>query len=148
MVTYVFTKLSFCWHPLLVITNHGLFSFSLSWLQPLHDYTKKVIYCGIQNNVLLPVYIITIIHIQNQNKVVEFLVAWLFTMSHVWKMFLSVMINLCWRELWSIAIEWDYWSWCSLWWCIFNTHFYKSYLSNTFSEISLGLHMSSYNYKA
>jgi hypothetical protein len=34
-------------------------------------YTKKVIYCGTQNNVLLPVYITTIIHIQNQNKVVE-----------------------------------------------------------------------------
>jgi hypothetical protein len=30
-----------------------------------------VIYCGTQNNVLLPVYITTIIHIQNQNKVVE-----------------------------------------------------------------------------
>jgi hypothetical protein len=50
-----------------------------SWL----DYTKKVIYCGTQNNVLLPIYITTIIHIQNQNKVVEFLVAWLFTMPHV-----------------------------------------------------------------
>jgi hypothetical protein len=58
-------------------------------------YTKKVIYCGTQNNVLLPVYITTIIHIQNQNKVVELLVAWFFTMPHVWKMFLSVMINHC-----------------------------------------------------
>jgi hypothetical protein len=35
--------------------------------------------------VLLLVYNTTIIHIQNQNKVVEFLVAWLFTMPHVWK---------------------------------------------------------------
>jgi hypothetical protein len=61
----------------------------------LQNYTKKVIYCGTQNNVLLPVYITTIIHIQNQNKVVEFLVAWLFTMPHVQKMFLSVMINHC-----------------------------------------------------
>jgi hypothetical protein len=47
------------------------------------NYTKKVIYCGTQNNVLLPVYITTIIHIQNQNKVVVLLVAWLFTMPHV-----------------------------------------------------------------
>jgi hypothetical protein len=46
-------------------------------------YTKNVIYCGTQNNVFLPVYITTIIHIQNQYKVVEFLVAWLFTMPHV-----------------------------------------------------------------
>jgi hypothetical protein len=60
-----------------------------------HVYTKKVIYCGTQNNVLLPVYITTIIHTQNQNKVVELLVAWLFTMPHVWKMFLLVMINHC-----------------------------------------------------
>jgi hypothetical protein len=111
-------------------------------------YTKKVIYCGTQNNVLLHVYITTIIHIQNQNKVVELLVAWLFTMPHVWKMFLSIMINHCWRELWPNTIEWDYWSWCSLWWCNFNTHSCKSNLSNTFSKISLGLHMSSYNYKA
>jgi hypothetical protein len=44
------------------------------------DYTKTVIYCGIQNNVLLLVYHTTIVHIQNQNKVVEFLVAWLFIM--------------------------------------------------------------------
>jgi hypothetical protein len=58
-------------------------------------YTKKVIYCGTQNNVLLSIYIITIIHIQNQNKVVEFLAAWLFIMPHVWKMFLLIMINLC-----------------------------------------------------
>jgi hypothetical protein len=59
------------------------------------DYTEKVIYCGIQNNVLLHVYSTTIFHIQNQNKVVECLVAWFFTMPHVWKMFLSVMINHC-----------------------------------------------------
>jgi hypothetical protein len=45
--------------------------------------------------VFLPVYITTIIHIKNQNKVVAFLVAWLFTMPHVWKMFLSIMINHC-----------------------------------------------------
>jgi hypothetical protein len=64
-----------------------------SWGSP--EYTKKVIYCGTQSSVLLPVYITTIIHIQNQNKVVELLVAWLFTMPHVWKMFLSVMINHC-----------------------------------------------------
>jgi hypothetical protein len=37
----------------------------------------------------------TIIHIQNQNKVVELLVAWLFTKPHVWKMFQTVMINHC-----------------------------------------------------
>jgi hypothetical protein len=49
----------------------------------IFNYTKKVIYCGTQNNVLLRVYITTIIHIQNQNKVVELLVAWLFTMPHV-----------------------------------------------------------------
>jgi hypothetical protein len=53
-----------------------------------------VIYCGTQHNELLHVYITTIIHIQNQNKVVEFLEAWLFTMPHVWKMFLLVMIIL------------------------------------------------------
>jgi hypothetical protein len=62
-------------------------------MQFIVDYTEKVIYCRTQNNVLLHVYNTTIIHIQNQNKVVEFLVAWLFTMPHVWKMFLSVMIN-------------------------------------------------------
>jgi hypothetical protein len=55
------------------------------------------------------------------------LVAWLFTMPHVWKMFLSVMINHCLRELWPITIEWDYWSWCSLWLCIFNTHIFPTH---------------------
>ena len=34
-------------------------------------YTKKVIYFGTQNNVLLPIYVTTIIDIQNKNKVVE-----------------------------------------------------------------------------
>jgi hypothetical protein len=62
--------------------------------RPMH-YTKKVIYCGTQHNELLPVYITTIIHIQNQNKVVELLVAWLFTKPHVWKMFQTIMINHC-----------------------------------------------------
>jgi hypothetical protein len=53
----------------------------------LEHYTEKVIYCGSQNNVVLLVYCTIIIHIQNQNKVVEFLMAWLFTMPHIWKMF-------------------------------------------------------------
>jgi hypothetical protein len=81
-------------HVLLLTVNLCILVFSQ--LQILHHsvgsiliflnhsyYTKKVIYCGTQNNVLLLVYITTIIHIQNQNKVVEFLVAWLFTMPHV-----------------------------------------------------------------
>jgi hypothetical protein len=38
--------------------------------RPMH-YTRKLIYCGTQNNVLLPVYITTIIQIQNQNNEVE-----------------------------------------------------------------------------
>jgi hypothetical protein len=59
---------------------------SSSDINILQNYTKKMIYCGTQNNVLLLVYII---HIQNQNKVVEFLVAWLFTMPH----FEDVLIN-------------------------------------------------------
>jgi hypothetical protein len=124
------------------------YSWSSWWGLPYVNYTKKVIYCGTRNNVFLPVYITTIIHIKNQNKVVAFLVAWLFTMPHVWKMFLSIMINHCWRELWPNTIEWDHWSWCSLWWYIFTTHSCKSSVSNTFSKISLAWHMSSYNYKA
>jgi hypothetical protein len=48
---------------------------SSSDINILQNYTKKMIYCGTQNNVLLLVYSTTIIHIQNQNKVVEFLVA-------------------------------------------------------------------------
>ena len=51
------------------------------------SYTEKVIYCGIQNNVFLPIYHTSINHIQNQNKVTEFLVAWLFTMPYSWKIF-------------------------------------------------------------
>jgi hypothetical protein len=93
------------------------------WWNFIINYIEKVIYCGTENNVLLLVYSSTIIHIQNQNKAVEFLVAWLFTMPYIWKMFLWVVINHYWRELWPITIERDYWSWCSLWCCIFNTHF-------------------------
>jgi hypothetical protein len=128
-------------------TNWKLHAASSSDIDMLQNYTKKMIYCGTKNNVFLHVYITTIIHIQVQNKMVEFLVAWLFTMPYVWKMFLSIMINHCWRELWPITIERDYWSWCSLWWCIFNIHYCRSSFSNTFFETFLGLHMSSYNYK-
>jgi hypothetical protein len=64
-------------------TNWKLHAASSSDIDMLQNYTKKMIYCGTKNNVFLHVYITTIIHIQVQNKMVEFLVAWLFTMPYV-----------------------------------------------------------------
>jgi hypothetical protein len=45
-----------------------------------YHYIKKVIYCGIQNIVVLPIYYFTLISIQRRNKVVGHLMQGLLTL--------------------------------------------------------------------
>jgi hypothetical protein len=64
--------ISVVFFPAMYIKTQSFFKMPLC-----ENYTKKVICCGTQNNVLLLVFCTIIIHIQDQNKVVECLVAWL-----------------------------------------------------------------------